>query len=531
MKNIKDDPIKLDFSIKVTATDFPKREISGRIVTWNEEGATSAGSTMFKPGSITFGDTTKLLLEHRRESPIGFLKSYKVTDSGIDATFAIGNTTAGSDSLVEASSGLRDGFSVGVIAEKYKNIDGVLVVSASALKEVSLVTDPAIASAKVSIAANLEDNSTSEPAKVAEVEKENPTTEGETQVEDNSTVPEASAEQVEASQAVNATAPRPLYYAKPRSPINSHATYLEHTIRASIRPNSDSALWVRAADDSMATEVGFNPTRQLTEVINGLTNYTRSNIDAIRTFALPDAGMSFEIPKITAVPTVAATAEEAAPSETATTASYITGTVSKYAGQNTLSVELIDRSSPAFFEELLRLMAGAYAKATDTAVNAGLITAAALDATTVATYPTASELLGFVSRGAAAVYAGTQGFAKNIIANTSQWANLMTLNVSGAPLYNVAAGQTNTTGGVVNPSSVRGIVAGLDLYVTANTASTTDTDGSMLIVNPDAFGWYESPTLRLTSNQIQTGQVEVMYYGYGSFVSKVGAGAFKINKA
>jgi len=177
MKETKPTPIKLDFSIKVTATDFPKREISGRIVTWNEEGATSAGSTMFQPGSITFGDTTKLLLEHRRESPIGFLKSYKVTDSGIDATFSIGNTTAGSDSLVEASSGLRDGFSVGVIAEKYKNVDGVLVVSASALKEVSLVTDPAIASAKVSIAANLEDNSTSEPEKVAEVEKENPTNE------------------------------------------------------------------------------------------------------------------------------------------------------------------------------------------------------------------------------------------------------------------------------------------------------------------------------------------------------------------
>jgi len=531
MKSNQDDPMNINFSIKVTATDFPKREISGRIVTWNETGVTSAGETLFKEGSITFGNTTKLLLEHRRESPIGFLKSYKVGKEGIDAVFSIGNTTAGSDSLVEASTGLRDGFSVGVIAEKYKNVDGVLEVSASSCKEVSLVTDPAIASAKVSIAANLEDNSTSEPVKVAEVEKENPTTEGETQVEENQPVPEASAEQVEASQSVNATASRPLYFAKPRSPINSHATYLEHTIRASIRPNSDSALWVRAADDSMTTESGFNVTRQLTDVINGLTNYTRSNIDAIRTFALPDAGMSFEIPKITAVPTVAATAEEAAPSETATTASYITGTVSKYAGQNTLSVELIDRSSPAFFEELLRLMAGAYAKATDTAVNAGLITAAALDGTTVATYPTASELLGFVSRGAAAVYAGTQGFAKNIIANTSQWANLMTLNVSGAPLYNVAAGQTNTTGGVVTPSSVRGIVAGLDLYVTANTASLTDTDGSMLIVNPDAFGWYESPTLRLTSNQIQTGQVEVMYYGYGSFVSKVGAGAFKINKA
>jgi HK97 family phage major capsid protein len=281
----------------------------------------------------------------------------------------------------------------------------------------------------------------------------------------------------------------------------------------------------------MSTLGGFNPTRQLNEVINGLTNYTRSNIDAISRATLPDAGMTFEIPKITAIPTVAETAEEGTPSETGATASYLSCTVKKYAGQNTLSVELIDRSSPAFFEELLRLMAGAYAVATDKAVNAAIISGASLDATTVATYPTAAELLGIVSRGAASVYAGTQGFARNMIVNTSQWANLMTLNNSGAPLYNVAAGTNNFTGGVVTPTSVRGNVAGLDLYVTANTASLTDTDGSILIVNPDSYTWYESPTLRLTSNLIGTGQVEVMYYGYGAIATKVGAGAFKNNKA
>ena len=147
MKEIKPTPMNLDFSMKVTATDFPRREISGRIVTWNEEGSTSAGSTMFKPGSITFSDTTKLLLEHRRESPIGFLKDYEEDEEGIYATFSVAKTTSGSDALEEAFSGLRDGFSVGVLAEKYKNVDGVLVISASALKEVSLVTDPAIASA------------------------------------------------------------------------------------------------------------------------------------------------------------------------------------------------------------------------------------------------------------------------------------------------------------------------------------------------------------------------------------------------
>ena len=44
----------------------------------------------------------------------------------------------------------------------------------------------------------------------------------------------------------------------------------------------------------------------------GLANTTRSSIDAISRGVLPDAGMSFEIPKITTMPTVAETAEAGA---------------------------------------------------------------------------------------------------------------------------------------------------------------------------------------------------------------------------
>ena len=519
--------MKLTVPITLTATNSEKRTISGRVLTWGEQGNTSAGLTSFIQDSIK-PKAVKLNLEHDVTRPIGRVVEMVSTPKGLDATFKIAETTAGTDALIEAASGLRDGFSVGVKVDEWSNEEGVLIIKQGEMAEVSLVTNPAIKSAMVSDVAATE-NSESESK---ESEAENPTTtkpEGD-EVETTPTVPEASAETVEAaSQNVQAST-RPVFFTKPRSPINSDASYLEHTIRATFNPNSDSALWVRAADDTMSTLGGFNPTRQLNEVINGLTNYTRSNIDAISRGTLPDAGMTFEIPKITAVPTVAVTAEEGAPSETGSTASYLSCTVQKFAGQNTLSVELIDRSSPAFFEELLRLMAGAYAKATDTAVNAAIITGATADATSIATYPTAAELLGFVSRGAASVYAGTQGFARNIIANTSQWSNLMTLNVSGAPLYNVAAGQTNTTGGVVTPTSIRGVVAGLDLYVTANTAATTDTDGSMLIVNPDSYTWYESPTLRLTANLIGTGQVEVMYYGYGAIATKIAAGAFKINK-
>jgi hypothetical protein len=137
------------------------------------------------------------------------------------------------------------------------------------------------------------------------------------------------------------------------------------------------------------------------------------------------------------------------------------------------SVELFDRSSPAFIDELMRNMAAQYAKVTDTAVNAALIAGATADATTTTTYPTAAELLGIIARGAASVYNGTQGFAKNIIMNTSQWSNVMTLNDSGRPIYN--ASQPQNAGGAVRVDSIRGNVAGLDLYVTANTAATTDT--------------------------------------------------------
>jgi len=284
-----------------------------------------------------------------------------------------------------------------------------------------------------------------------------------------------------------------------------------------------------AASADTTDNAGLVPTRQLTEVINGLANVTRSNIDAISRGTLPDAGMSFEIPKITVMPTVAATNEAAAPSETVQNAAFVTVNVQKYAGAQQFSVELLDRSNPLFITELMNNLAAQYAKATDTAVNAALIAGATADATTTATYPTASELLGVVARGSASVYAGTQGFARNIIMNTSQWSNVMTLNDGGRPIYNAQV--PSNAGGQVAPTSVRGNVAGLELFVTANTAAGTDTDGSILIVNPSAYTWYESPTYELRADVIASGEVYIMMYGYGAIATKIGAGAFKNNKA
>jgi len=519
--------MKIQVPIKITAADNNARTISGRIVTYDEVAATSAGRTIFKAGSVPM-IPVKLNLEHDRTRPIGMTLSMDEAlengkPVGIDATFKIANTTAGTDALEEAMSGLRDGFSVGVAVDDYETIDGAMIIKASELIEVSLVTEPAVRSARVSDVAASEEEKDSEGTEPADA-VENPTQE---ETVENTTVQNAPAveEAVEASTQVQANA-RPAFYTKPRIEITP-VKYLEQSVRATLGDH-EARQYVMAADNT-TDNAGLIPTRQLTEVVNGLSNLVRPSIDAISRGVLPDAGMSFEIPKITQVPTVAVTAEEAAPSETDQNSAFVTVNVQKFAGQQTFSLELLDRSSPIFFEELMKTMAAAYAKATDARVNLLVYQNATGDATTTVTYPTAAELLGIVARGAASVYNATQRFARNMIVNTSQWANLMTLNDSGRPIYNAA--QPQNAGGVVRPDSIRGNVAGLDLFVTANTAQGTDTDGSILIVDPEAYTWYESPTLKLQTNLISTGQIQVMYYGYGATAVKIAGGSFHNNKA
>lgn len=517
--------MKIEIPMTLIAADKESRTISGRIVTFNEPANTSIGRTVFAEGSVQ-PTPVKLNLEHDRTRPIGKTLEMSVSPdgSGIDAKFQIANTQAGTDALEEAASGLRDGFSIGLSIKDSKSEDGATKILAGELVEVSLVTEPAVRSARVSDVAASEEEAPKEDSEVKEASDAPTETkeEGADQMSETVSAPAAS-EAVEAS--VQAAA-KAVAYTKPRIELTPEK-YLENTLRASLG-SEDARQYLLAADNS-TDNAGLVPTRQLTQVINGLGSTVRSNIDAISRGTLPDAGLSFEIPKITQMPTVAATAEEGTPSETDQNSAFVTVSVAKYAGQQTFSVELLDRTSPAFFTELMSNMAKAYAKATDTAVNAALISGATADSTTVSTYPTAAELLGIVARGAASVYGATQGFARNMIVNTSQWSNIMTLNDSGRPIYN--ASQPQNAGGVVTPQSLRGNVAGLDLYVTANTAAGTDTDGSIIIVNPDAYTWYESPTYQMRADVIASGQVTIAMYGYGAIATKIGAGAFKNNKA
>ena len=507
--------MKINFPITLTAADSRKRTISGTIVTWGERGNTSAGATVFEKGSIDFSKPVKLLLEHDRTRPIGKLMDITADDAGIEATFKIAGTIAGDDSLLEAAEGLRDGFSVGVLVDDWKNKDGVMSISAAKLIEVSLVTDPAIDSARVADVA-----ATQTPTENSEATAEDTTTQ-EDKVSDITSEAPIATEAVEAakSEPVAVAATQPVAFTKPRSPINSKATYLEHSIRAALG-NDESKQFVAFADDTTSTVAGLIPTPQSTEIINGVSNADRGFIDAISRGTLPAAGMTFEIPKITVAPTVGEEAEEAAIDETGMESAFVSVSVKKYAGGQTFSVELLDRSSPAFFDELVRQMEFAYAKATDAAVATAVVSAATAGPNTSGT---AANQLAFVAAGAASVYSGSLGFARNLIVSPTHWSYIMGYNDSGRPIY--TASNPSNAAGSVSPTSLRGNVAGLDLFVSRSLSG--DGDGTQVVINPDAYTWYESPRLQLRTNVALNGKIEVSYYGYGALATKIAAGAYK----
>jgi HK97 family phage major capsid protein len=231
--------------------------------------------------------------------------------------------------------------------------------------------------------------------------------------------------------------------------------------------------------------------------------------------------MTFEIPKISAVPTVAVTAEAGTPSETNMEDAYLSVAVQKFAGQQIFSVEILDRSSPAFFAELVKNMEFAYAKATDARV-ATVVAAAATDGGNRTM--SAANLLDFVADSAVSIYSGTLGFAQNIVVSPDQWGAIMGLVDSTNRAIYTAVAPMNA-GGNAAPTSLRGNINGYNLYVDRNLSGTGD--GTIIVVNPDSYTWYESPQFKLEAAVIASGQINVAYYGYGAIATKVAAGAYK----
>ena len=541
----------LTFSASITAADQEGRMISGKIAPYGEVGYTSAGKVVFKEGSIKVADVNKvkLLMAHDSSKVVGRMRTMQSNRDGMYASFSVSRSTAGSDAILLAQEQLMDGLSVGVEVTASEPKDGYLLVTAASLREVSLVESAAFSSAAVqSISAQAElvevEASTSTKVSTTVTHIESTTTETETETESEAAVTtapenpsedkaeEAATPVVEAARKI--ILPSALNSQTVRTPITSMGAYTEHKIKAALG-NDDSRLYVTAADDSFSTNPGFNPTQYLSEFPTN-TRFGTPSIDACSRGTLPANGMTINVPSLVTsagggtgvAPVVTVEAEAGAVQNTGMETAYLSGTVSKYSGMNTISIELLERGygDGNFFSELTNQLQNAYLKTIDTTVNAALITAGTV--ATTAQAATSAGIIGYTSEAARLVYEATGYFANNYIANGSQWQLLLgATDTTGRPIY-TAANPMNNAGNVFN-NSIRGNVLGLDLYVDKNFAATTTVDDSAIILAPEAFTVYQSPQAYMSVNVVSNLQVQVAIYGYMATIAKMPKGIIRYN--
>jgi HK97 family phage prohead protease len=543
----------LTFSGNIEASDTERRIIAGKIAPYGEIGNTSAGAVVFAEGSISIPDVSKikLLMSHDNTKPIGRMQSMQSNAQGITASFKVSASTRGTDAILLAQEQLMSGLSVGVEVTASKPQKDYLLVTAAVLKEVSLVEAQAFPTATVQkIAAQAGDMpveaATSMSTKVITTSTtiNSTTTETETETESEAAVttapdqsateaasaPEQAAPTVEAARPI--IRPSVLNSQTVRTPIVNMGAYTEHKIKAALG-NEDSKLYVTAADDSFSTNPAFNPTQYLSEFPTN-TRFGTPSIDACSRGVLPTSGMTINVPSLVTsaggqsgvAPVVTVEAEAGAVQNTGMVTEYLSGTVSKYSGMNTISVELLERSDPNFYSELTAQLQNAYLKTLDTTVNAALITAGTV--ATTAQAATSAGIIGYASEAARLVYEATGYFANNYIANGSQWQLLLgATDSTGRPIY--SSSQPMNAGGLTQPGSIRGNVLGLDLYVDKNFAATTTVDDSAIILAPEAFTVYQSPQAYMSVNVVSNLQVQVAIYGYMATIAKMPKGIIRYN--
>jgi HK97 family phage prohead protease len=539
----------LTFSQEIQAADTERRIVSGLVAPYGEVGYTSAGPVVFERGSIAIPDANKikLLSQHQQDKPVGRAISFSDSTEGVYGSFRLSSSTRGQDALVLAQENLVSGLSVGVDVTASKPMGDYLLVTAAVLKEVSLVESAAFSSASVTdiaaaraelIAAtstSTKEKTTTINTTIVEIETETETeseaavtTAPENTPEETPVDTPVEAEKVEAARKI--IRPSVLDSQRVRTPITSMATYTEHKIKAALGDDT-SRLYVTAADDSFTTNPAFSPTQYLSEFVSN-TNFDTPMINALSQGSLPNSGMSISIPSLVTsngggngvAPVVTVEAEAGAVQNTGMVTEYLTGTVKKYAGMNTLSVELLERSDPNFYAELTNQLQRAYSLATDAAVIADVV-AGGVQGTAVAA--TSAGIISYVSTESANIYKNTSYFAKNYVAGPSQWSLLMgATDSTGRPIYNATAPMNS--GGLSTPTSIRGNVLGLDLYVDHQMVSTT-IDDSAFIVAPEAMTVYRSPQAYMSVNVVSNLQVQVAIYGFMATIVKMPKGLVRYN--
>lgn len=422
-------PIRLNagsFTIDAQAPDgTPSRSITGLAVPWNVATTDSLGTkVMFKPGSLPEDGRAPRLLESHDPGKVRGLVTERVsTDDGMMFTAKLANTRDADDTMNLLLMGAYDSVSVGVTPTKFAfDNSGTMVVEAARWTELSIVTEPAYETARISQVV------ASAPESEHETPETTPTPEKDETVNEN--------QPVEA--AAPTTVPTTLF-AQPKREFRmpSAAEYIAAFTRgghdfAQLNANIRAA----AGDETLADVPGLLPTAVVAPIFDDI-NPLRPLVSALGPRSMPQAGKVFIRPKISTHTEVGEQSTELTGLDTRTmVVDDVQVTKRTYGGTVLLSEQTIDFSEPSMLSAVLNDLAGQYALATEKDAVDTMVASVSSNNREVTDLTDAEEVIADIYGVAAQIAKIGNYLPTHIIVSPEAWAKLGSLvDQQGRPVF------------------------------------------------------------------------------------------------
>jgi hypothetical protein len=282
--------------------------------------------------------------------------------------------------------------------------------------------------------------------------------------------------------------------------------------------------FTRALTDQITTD---NPGVILPGYISDvkrIVDANRPTINAFGSASLPGTGMSVEFPFTdTDIKTLigAQATEKTAITSVVVSIEQGTEPVATYAGGSDISVQLIQRSSPAYLTTYMRLMASGMAATTDAAMGAKALASATAGTVWVPGTGTLDEFTVALVSASIAIEAATGAPAAFVLAASDTFEELATLSGLFPPQYSTQNVQGESSARTLQVS-ISGVPIIHDQYLAA---------GTILVSNDVPAEWMNSGTQTISAPNVELLGQDVAIFELGATMVYAPAGIISIAAA
>jgi HK97 family phage prohead protease/HK97 family phage major capsid protein len=492
------------FSVQAGEGEEKTRTIAGVAVPYDVEATALTGSVKIQRGAIRAEGKPKFIRDHDMSKPIGVVTELIDTDEALMFEAKISATRDGDEALVLASDGVLDSVSVGLDVEDFEYEGRTMVVKSAVMKELSLLAYGAFPEAKV--------------ASVAASEPENPTDEGETEVENEITVEAAEP----------ATIETPKVFAAPKSyRLPSAGEYILAMKRGGhdfAQLNENIKQVFAATGDVLVSDASVP--EPIVQPLFTTVNPLRPIVSALGPKAMPEAGASFLRPYVKVASSVGAQSTELTALSTADfEVDQIQIDKKTFGGKLVLSEQVIDWSSPSMLDAAIEDMASRYALATEKEVVDVMAAAVTNSQEVVLTSTTdEEEFIRDLYLAAAAMSEAGNYLPNALVVSPKMWATLGGLTDStgravfpqASPISNIGTLPNGVTAWNGNPLGLNLVVSN---QITDQAVGDQDADDYYWLINTRGIEVYEQYKGFLRDETPSNLSVTVAVRGY--FAAKV----------